>query len=226
MNLVRSWLVVTLASLLGFALVTAIQAQPPGGRGLGGSRGGRFLGLLSLEKVQKELKLSDEQVAKVKQIGEKLGPQFREQFAGLQNIQDQQQRRAKTTELMKQGDEQARTELRDVLAQEQWMRLYQIRLQVRGAVFALNNKWVAERLKLTPEQKEKAAAIEKATSDKLYDLSSGMRDLSQEQRREKQAEVGEKMRKIHIEADAQALELLNAEQKAALEQAKGVKFEL
>ena len=225
MNWVRSGLVV--ASLVGFALVTAVQAQPPGPRGPGqAGRGGSFLGLLSLEKVQKELKLSDEQVAKVKQIGEKLGPQLREQWTGLRDIQDVQQRRAKMAELTKQGDETARTELREVLSQEQWMRLYQIRLQVRGPVFGLNNKWIAERLKLTSEQKEKAAAIEKATADKLYELSSGMRDLSQEQRREKLAEVGEKVRKIRSEADAQALELLNAEQKAAFEKAKGDKFEL
>ena len=36
------------------------------------------------------------------------------------------------------------------------VRLYQIRLQVCGAVYGLNNKSIANRLKLTDEQKKKA----------------------------------------------------------------------
>jgi Spy/CpxP family protein refolding chaperone len=220
----------TVGLLLGVALVTAAQAQAPKaaqrGGGLMAARGGTFLGLLSVEQVQKELKLSDEQVGKVKQAAEKTRAEMRDQWAGLQQIEDRQQRRAKMTELTNQGDEKARNELRDVLSQEQWTRLYQIRLQVRGAVYALNNKWIAERLKLTPEQAKKAAEIDKAMQDKVYEAFGGLRDLSEEQRREKMAEVGEKVRKIRADADKQAIELLTAEQKEALEKRKGDKFEL
>jgi len=190
------------------------------------ARLGSFLGLLGQEKVQQELKLSTDQVAKVKEIGEKMRAEMRDQFTGLRDIQDQQQRRAKMAELTKQGDEKARAALRDVLAQEQWTRLYQIRLQVRGPVYGLNNRYLAERLKLTPEQKEKAAAIEKATDDKMYDASSGLRDLSEEQRREKGAEIMQQLRKIRSDADEQAVGLLTAEQKESLEKMKGTKFEL
>ena len=50
-------------------LVGTTVAQPPGGRrGLGMARMGSLLGLLRIEQVQEELKLTDEQKAKVAPI--------------------------------------------------------------------------------------------------------------------------------------------------------------
>jgi hypothetical protein len=190
------------------------------------ARTGSFLGLLTAKKVQKELKLSDQQVADIQQIGKKLGTEMREPFAGLREIQDRRQAWAKMNELLKQLDEKARGQLRDVLSQEQLTRLHQIRLQVRGPLYGLNNGWIAERLKLTDEQKKKAAAIETAMQDEVYELLSGLRDPSPEQRRKKMAELGEKYNKIRHDADKRALRLLTDEQKEALEKLKGEKFEL
>ena len=187
---------------------------------------GSFLGLLSLEPVQKELTLSEDQIGKVSQIGEKLRADMREQYAGLREIEDREKRRAKMTELRDQFDDKAHEQVRELLSREQMMRLYQIRLQVRGAVYGLNNKWIADRLKLTDEQKQKAAELEKATEDKIFDAFSGLRDLSQDQRREKMAELRKKTEKIRSEADEKALGLLTDEQKEALEKMKGEKLDL
>jgi hypothetical protein len=208
--------------ILGTALLA--QAQPPqGGPGQRfGGRGGSFLGLLAQEKVQKELKLNDEQVAKVKEAGEKIRADMAPQWSGVRDIQDQAQRRAKSTELANEADQKAREQLRDVLSREQMMRLFQIRLQVRGLVWGLNNPRLAERLQLTEEQKTKAAEIEKATQAKVAEAMSGMRDLSQEQRQEKMAGV----RKIRDEAKEQALGILTDQQKEALQKMQGEKFEL
>ena len=225
----RDCLAIALALVLGAAVGTAAGAQPAGAapRGAGFmARTGSFLGLLGAEKVQKELKLSDAEVAKTQEIGKKLGAEMREPFAGLREIQDRRKAWAKMTELLQQFDEKARGQLRDVLSQEQLMRLYQVRLQVRGPVYGLNNSWIAERLKLTDEQKKKGAKIDAAMQEKIYELLGGLRDLTPEQRREKMAEVGEKYNKIRNEADKQALGLLTAEQKEALEKLKGEKFEL
>jgi hypothetical protein len=177
------------------------------------------VGLLSLEQVQKELKLTEDQLAKATAIGEKLRTEMREQFAGLRDIQDVQERRAKMTELGDQFDEKARGQLRELLSREQMMRLFQIRTQARGAVWALNNTRVAERLKLTDEQKKKAAELQKATQDKMFEAFSQMGDLSQEERREK-------FTKMRSEAEEKALALLTAEQKEAFEKMKGAKLEL
>jgi hypothetical protein len=106
------------------------------------------------------------------------------------------------------------------------IRLYQIRLQVRGDVYGLNHPWIANRLKLTDEQKKKAAEIEETTQEKVFGAYSGLRDLSQEERRKKWAEVREEVGKIRAEADEQAVGLLTAEQKVAYEKLKGDPFEM
>ncbi len=226
MNRVRSYLVLVLV----FAVVTvsfaAVAAQAPGGRrGFGGTRGS-LLGLLRMEQVQKELKLTEEQIGKVSQISEKLRAEMREQYAGLRDIEDMQERRAKMTELSDQFDRKARGELREVLSREQTMRLFQIRLQARGTLDALNNRWIAGRLELTDEQKEKAAALDKATQDKVTEAYAPLRDLSQEERREKMTELREKITKLREEAEKKALGLLTAEQKESFEKMKGEKFEM
>ena len=224
---IRSWLVVAVAAMLSTALIGAAEAQTQGQgpRGAGMNRGS-LLGLASLESVQKELKITDEQAAKLKEAAEKLRGEMREQFTSVREIQDRAARGAKLAELNKQLDEKAGQQAREILAREQVMRLYQIRLQVRGNVYALNSRFIAARLKLTDEQKEKAAAIQKATEEKTAAAFTGLRDLDENQRREKMAEMRTAMIKIRSDADAQALGLLTAEQKEALEKAKGEKFEL
>ena len=226
MKRVRSYLVLFLVCVFVTAAFAATTAQAPAGRrGVGGTRGS-LLGLLRREEVQKELKLSEEQVAKVGEIGEKLREAMREEYAGLREIEDAQERRAKMTELSNQFDRKALGELREVLSREQMMRLFQIRLQVRGTLDALNNRRIAGRLNLTDEQREKAAALEKATQDKVTEAYAPLRDLSQEERRQKMTELREKTTKLREEAEKKALGLLTAEQKEALEKMKGEKFEL
>jgi Spy/CpxP family protein refolding chaperone len=226
MSRVRSYVVLTLVSALATVTIAAAQAQAPQGpRGFGGTRGS-LLGLLRVEQVQKELKLSEDQVAKVNEVTEKLREAMREQYAGLRDIEDMQERRAKMTELSDQFDRKARGELREVLSREQMMRLFQIRLQVRGAVYALTNSRIADRLKLSDEQKKKAAELDKATQDKITEAYSALSNLSQEERREKMAELREKITKLREDAEQKAVGLLTAEQKEAFEKMKGEKFEL
>ena len=224
MTRVRSLTVLAMALVLGAALVAAVQAQAAEGPRRGFERGGRssLLGLIGREEVQKELKLSEEQTAKVREVGEKLGAEMREQYTALRQIEDREKRGAKMTELRDQFDRKAREQLGNVLAREQMMRLYQIRMQVRPVVDSLANRYVAGRLKLTEEQQEKVAEIGKETQAKQSELFSGMRDASDEQR----AQAREKLLKIRGDADEKALAVLTAEQKAAFEEMKGEKFEL
>ena len=187
---------------------------------------GSFLGLLGAETVQKELKLNEDQIGKVKGIGEELRAEMGKQFAGIREIEDRDKRRAKMVELSKQFDEKARGQVVDLLSGEQMIRLYQIRLQVRGAVYGMNHPWIANRLKLTDQQKTKAAELEKTTREKVSEVYRGLRDLSEQERREKYAELRESSRKIRSEADKQALGLLTAEQKEAFAKLEGEKFEM
>ncbi len=225
MTRVRRVFVPLMALALAAALATAAVAQAPQGprRGFrGGSSRGSLLGLLRLEPVQKELKLSEENLAKVTELQEKLRAEMREKFAALREMDDRQQQRAKITELSDEYDRKAREQLREVLSREQMMRLYQIRMQVRSVTDSLASRYVAGRLELTDEQKTKLAEIAKDAQAKRSELFGSMRDASEEQRREAFA----KYRKMRTDADEKALGLLNAEQKEAFEKMKGEKIEL
>jgi Spy/CpxP family protein refolding chaperone len=226
MTRVQRVFVPVMALVLGAALVaTAAAAQAPQGprRGFGmGSSRGSLLGLLRIEQVQKDLKLSDEVAAKVTELRQKLGAEMREKFAALREIEDREQRRAKMTELSDEFERKAREQLRGVLSREQMMRAYQIRMQVRPAIDSLANRFVARRLELTEEQQQKLAQIGKEVEAKQSELRGTMRDATQEQR----TEIFQKLRKIRSDANEKALGVLTAEQKEAFEKMKGEKIEL
>jgi Spy/CpxP family protein refolding chaperone len=221
----RSSTVLAIALVLGAGLLAAAQTQAAEGsrREFRGSRSRSSLfGLLRLEQVQKEMKLNEEQTEKVAKLVEKLGAEMREQYGALREIEGRDQQRAKAAELSDQFDEKVREGLGDVVEREQMIRLYQIRLQVRAVADSLANRYVAGRLKLTDEQKEKLAQIAKDTRAKQSELYGAMREASDDKR----AEVFQKFRKLRSDASKQALDVLTAEQKTAFEEMKGEKVEL
>src|SRR5260370_30788564 len=80
---------------LAFCLASPIAGQPPGGRGeFGGGRG--MMGgpgmLLQNSGVQKELKLSDEQIQKVKETNEKIRDKHNDEFEALRKLDVQEVR--------------------------------------------------------------------------------------------------------------------------------------
>jgi Spy/CpxP family protein refolding chaperone len=223
MSHVRSVLVVALVFGPVFVGVAEAEQRGRSRRGFGGRGGpGSLLGLLRMEPVQKDLKLSEEQVGKVNKIGEDLRASMSEEFTALRGVEDRAERRKKMSALSKQLDEKARTQLTSVLSKEQMTRLDQIRMQVRPAIQNLTNKDVAAQLKLTKEQKKKIAGIAKDMRAKQSELFAGMREASREQR----GEAYQKGQKLQADADKQALAVLTAEQKTAFEKMKGEKIEL
>jgi Spy/CpxP family protein refolding chaperone len=225
MTRARSLIVLAMALVLGAACIAATQAQERerSRRGFGrGSSRNSLLGLLEMEQVQKEMKLSEEQMTTVQGIVEKLGAEMQEQYTALREIEDRDQQRAKLTELRDQSDQKVREQLGDVVEREQVMRLYQIRMQVRAVVDSLANRYVSGRLELTDDQKNKLAEINKRVGAKQSEVYATIRDASGEQR----SEAFQKLRKIRSNADAEALALLTAEQKAAFEEMKGEQIEL
>jgi Spy/CpxP family protein refolding chaperone len=223
MRRVKSVLVLLLPFIATVALVGSTSAQPPGGgRGPGMARFGSLLGLMGSEQVQKELKLSEEQVTKVGEMSEKLRGEMREQFGSLRDIQDRDQLRAKMRELMNESDRNAREQLREVLNGDQMRRLFQIRLQVRAVAESLASEWLANRLQITPEQKEKLEQITQDTQAKQMALFGEMRDASEEQRNE----LRQKFSSLRTEADEKALAVLTAEQKGSFQEMQGEKFVL
>ena len=126
------------------------------------------------------------------------------------------------TQFSDELDEKLRDQLRDVVSREKMMRLYQIRMQYRPAVDSLTSRFLAERLKLTDEQKTKLEEIKKDMQAKQSELFGKMRDASENNR----SELFQQMRDLSTESDAKALGVLNDEQKKSFEEMKGEKLEL
>lgn len=217
-----------IVTILGFAIAltaaASASAQADGGQRRGAGFMGRdsLLGLLRIEEVRKDLNLTDDVAAKVTELTEKLSTEMREQTASLRDLQDREERRTKMAEVRDEYDTKTREQLREVLSREQMMRLFQIRMQNRAAIDSLTNQWIAGRLELTDEQKQKLADISKEADTKQSELRASMRDAGNDQR----SEINQKLRDLRTETDSQATGVLTSEQKESFESMKGEKLEL
>ena len=193
------------------------------GRGFGGpGRGGPGM-LLGSPQVQKELKMTEDQVAKVGEIQ-------REMFAGFagggggQNLSDEE-RQKRDEDFQKKAQESAKKILA-LLDVDQHSRLNQIQLWIGGASGLAGNeepaKETAKALNLTDDQKEALKMITEESGKKSQELFAGFRGADEEQRGKMMAQMTE----IRKETEAEAMAVLTDEQKAQFEKLKGPKFEL
>lgn len=207
---------------LGAMFVATAQAQDgPRRGGMMMGRGGSIAGLLGSEQVQKEIKLTDEQKTKVDEAVKAVREEIGEKFTALRELEDRSQMREKMQELSTEMDRALMGKLRGVLEREQFIRAMQIRLQLRPLADSLESRFLAERLKITDEQKEKFAAFKADTQKQMTELMSKMREASQEQR----GELFGKFRELREGAEKKVLAVLTDDQKKQIEEMKGEKFE-
>jgi hypothetical protein len=200
---------------------------PPMGRGMFGGRGPGMmgaLGLLRIEKVQKELDITDEQKAKFDETGEEIRSAMQDNFAALEGLSDEE-RQTKMQELMKETQDKLDKKLGEILQPQQLERLLQIQIQVEGSM-ALANPKVETALNITDEQKEKLQSIRDDMRSKMRELIGDMRDFSPEERRDKMNSVQDKMQQLIKELGDKMLGVLTQEQNDQLEKMKGKKFDL
>ncbi|MBC7819361.1 MAG: Spy/CpxP family protein refolding chaperone [Planctomycetaceae bacterium] len=211
--------------------------QPGGGRpggfggGFGGPGGGSPLTIVNNEAVQKELGLKEEQISKLKALGDEVREDMRGAFGGFQGLQDlsQEERekkmaemREKSAEALKKVNEKVKPKLAEILDASQRERLQQLTWQAAGAQ-AYQNADVIAALKLSKEQQDKLAAITKEFGDKQRDLfprggaGGGGERLNFEEMRKKMTELNESR-------DKQLGEVLTADQKSQFEKLKGKEF--
>ncbi len=170
-----------------------VRAQILGGGGFqpGAPYGGDYLYLpaypiLSTTEVQKEVNLSAEQVAKLKEIGKKF-----QQIAWKKQPQvdwaklNEAERKAKNEEIRKGYDtwaaefkklsEAARKEIDALLTPEQLTKIQDIELRQQGApmlLYGYNN--LSEKLKLSEEQKKKLGQTKEEMQKKLGEIQKEM----------------------------------------------------
>lgn len=186
--------------------VAAVLASPAWAQrtpGAGGFMGGQ-LGLLGAKSVQEELKLTEDQIGKVKELAEKQ----RESFKELGKL-SREERRTKFEDSSKASNKA----VAEILKPEQVKRLKQISWQQRGGA-AMEDPEVAEALKLTDEQKGKIKTLREDTGKEMRELIKGG---NREEARKKMGEL----RKANNEK-LQAV--LTAEQKAKLKELTGEPF--
>jgi len=210
---------------------------PGGGRGQGGAGGGRMMmgmgggmmgggvtGLLAMKEVREELKLDEDQVAELEELGKSVMESMRNLRPqgggpgganggggqpGAFNPQDMQAMMEKVQKITEENE----SKVEEILDPKQVDRLVGLVIQ-RSNVQAVKSKLVASRLGITDDQKAKMAEIEKANGEKMRELFQG--GFNQDAR--------EKMTKMREEGEAKLKEVLTAKQKEDMESLKGPEF--
>jgi Spy/CpxP family protein refolding chaperone len=222
---VTRWFVAATLAVGMIAVVEAQQGRPGGGFGRGGFGGP--IELLKQKAVAEDLKISDEQLEKMKTWAKEFQPKLDEKtkakFAELKDVPEDQ-RRAKFAAVRSELNQETYRELEGVLKPEQVKRLKQIDTQNSG-IRAFSNTEVAASLKITDEQKEKLKGIADDLSKETREVFGGGGNTKGNFNREKFAENQKTIQKLNKEALGKAIDLLTADQKTAWKDLTGEPFD-
>jgi len=120
--------------------------------------------VLSSPEVQKELKLSDEQVSKLKDVLGKVMDKYKDDISKLQRMSPEEQQK-KFQEISQEGDKA----VAGVLDARQLKRFRQIEWQLQG-VGALRDPTLQKELKLSDDQKKRLEDVFKEAGKKQQEL--------------------------------------------------------
>ncbi len=209
MNLKRT--ITTLAAAL---LVAASFAQGGGQRGGFGMRGGMAspIFLLQDEQIRTELKITDEQKAKLDEVQSGMQDEFRNAFQGANGDRTQMQKVIATVM------EGLTKKVNAILTPEQQKRLKELSIQTAGSSAALQ-KDVQKDLALTEEQTKKLAELQKKQDAANQEIGRKMRDqeIDRDQATELRTKNGKAM-------DTEIDKVLTDEQKKKLKEMGGKPF--
>jgi Spy/CpxP family protein refolding chaperone len=189
---------------------TAQREEGRRGRGFGMGFGVPMVRLASIDEVQTDLKLTDEQKEQIEKLDDKLRDDFRDllQSGG---------QREEIQALTKSGSEK----LTEILDEGQEKRITEIAIQVYGPNALMFHPTLGEHLKVTDEQREKLGEAQRENFQAMGEAWRDMRDqdLSREERRAKFDE-------LRANADKKLMAVLTPEQQTQLESMKGAKIEI
>ena len=175
-------------SMVGLGLIAMLSTPALAqGRGFGGRGCGGLGMLLGNESVQKELKLDDAQVEKAKEVAEKTREKMTEMRETLQGL-DQEERRTKQAELMKEMNELDAQGGRCVPEGRAGDPAQTDLQSVRG-LQAFSDPEIAKKLNLTDTQKTDIQAISQETMESSRGLIS--QDSTPEERAEGMKKIAE-----------------------------------
>ena len=193
---------------LGVAAAVAVAVQPAWaqrGRGFGRLGGFSPATIATLDEVQADLKLSDDQKTEIATINDDMRSDMRDLFSGGDRPD---------MEAFEKLNQEATAKVDKALDPAQFKRLQEITLQVNGAN-ALNDPAVREQLHFTDEQTTKYEEARDANREAMQ----GLGDLSREERRAKFEE-------LRTTANDRLLAVLTPEQTTEFDAMKGAPLEI
>jgi Spy/CpxP family protein refolding chaperone len=211
----RGCLKAALAFGLVATLAAPVMAQGRGGFG-GGMGGGGVANLIANPGVQKELKLTSEQIEKATALAASTREQMTELRSKLEGLEGKELN-DKRTELMKPITEENTKKIKGFLKDGQYTRLTEIDLQQRGAT-ALTDPAIAKKLSVTDEQATKVKSI-------LADQQSEMQELRQSAGNDFAAMMP-KIQALRKETNSKVMALMSADQKKTWKEMTGEPFEV
>jgi len=239
MNIQNSKTLLVLAAALSFTPFANAQIKtlkdetaPPPASMVGLPGASRFgtdpLHLLQTAKVKQELKITDDQSAKIAKVANKYDQEAASKLGSvqLQGLSGQQ-KIGKEQEIRDTGDkliESSRQEVSGILNPDQLNRLKQILLQVDGAE-ALQDKEVAKQVGITPEESAKIEKLQVQTSA-LVRHSLGVQNNGGANQPQLLGANVQTADKINDHAQEQYLGALTPDQKQKLAKLRGAPFTL
>jgi hypothetical protein len=225
----------TVALLMATLAAGDLYAQPGqdggrrGGRGFGGpgAFGGRpagspLVGLLRIDAVRTELKVTEDQQELINILNDELRegrPEITGNFREMSEA-ERAEFSEKREKWIAEQTAQAKETLKTILDEGQYTRLQQIYIQTQG-VNALVDDEVAQALKLSPEQVAKLKATQEANREtSMREAFRGGRDEADREARR------ERMETLRKESEAKMLAHLTAEQQTQFTAMKGEPFEM
>jgi hypothetical protein len=180
-----------------------------------GLAGGAILMLVGAEQIQKELKMSEDQVGKVRKLED-------EQLASMAGVftLPPVERDQRLADIQKQGAELDK-KVKDLLSAEQSTRLGQIQLWMGGVAVLTTDQEAAKAVKLTETQKDKIKMIIEENLRKRAELSKGLRGA----RREEQAKIRQELAALKNDGETACITILTDVQMSRFEELRGPKFE-
>ncbi len=211
------------ASVLALFVGTADAQRPQQGQGRGGNLAGQ---VVTNADLQKELKITDDQKGKFKDVAEKQTEQtkkLRELFTGGGARPDRAKMQEIQAEMTKVRDEVKKV-TEDVLTSDQKKRIKQLEVQMMG-LRAFTNEEVVKELKISDEQKTKIKEVSDEANKDLRAAGGGFQrpQPGQQPDPEKLAESRKKRTEITDKAMEKISATLSDDQKKTWTELTGPK---
>jgi Spy/CpxP family protein refolding chaperone len=198
------------------AWAPSLEAQGRGGFGMMGGRPQLKSGLLTMEEVQEELELTDEQIEEVVGPATELNDSFRSEMRAM--FQEGGADPEEIEELLKELREEEKP-LIEKLEESQRERLNQLYYQRIGTQIYRDEE-AAAALELTDEQKTSIEEILDGAREKMMSAMQELRDGGGDREGAR-----ETFQKIGEETEKSLADVLTEEQRKKVEEMKGEAFE-